>query len=125
MSRALSGDVTVRDEARAAHISYAAAHAAADRLVSRGLLFRERAAQRQLLRPTAAARALACSQPELPRLGSNQDSSDPESDVLPVTPRGNFTEQNDIDLCAKSQVVNHLLTSTISRRHARPSGVRA
>ncbi len=24
----------------------------------------------------------------LPRLGSNQDSSDPESDVLPVTPRG-------------------------------------
>src|SRR5688572_569038 len=26
--------------------------------------------------------------PELPLLGSNQDSSDPESDVLPVTPRG-------------------------------------
>ena len=25
---------------------------------------------------------------KLPRLGSNQDSSDPESDVLPVTPRG-------------------------------------
>ena len=25
---------------------------------------------------------------ELPLLGSNQDSSDPESDVLPVTPRG-------------------------------------
>jgi hypothetical protein len=25
---------------------------------------------------------------QLPRLGSNQDSSDPESDVLPVTPRG-------------------------------------
>jgi hypothetical protein len=24
----------------------------------------------------------------LPLLGSNQDSSDPESDVLPVTPRG-------------------------------------
>jgi hypothetical protein len=26
--------------------------------------------------------------PELPRQGSNLDSSDPESDVLPVTPRG-------------------------------------
>ena len=25
---------------------------------------------------------------KLPLLGSNQDSSDPESDVLPVTPRG-------------------------------------
>jgi hypothetical protein len=25
---------------------------------------------------------------QLPLLGSNQDSSDPESDVLPVTPRG-------------------------------------
>ncbi len=25
---------------------------------------------------------------ELPRQGSNLDSSDPESDVLPVTPRG-------------------------------------
>jgi hypothetical protein len=26
---------------------------------------------------------------ELPRQGSNLDSSDPESDVLPVTPQGN------------------------------------
>jgi hypothetical protein len=26
----------------------------------------------------------------LPLLGSNQDSSDPESDVLPVTPRGSY-----------------------------------
>ena len=29
--------------------------------------------------------------PKLPLLGSNQDSSDPESDVLPVTPRGKKT----------------------------------
>ncbi len=27
---------------------------------------------------------------ELPLLGSNQDSPDPESGVLPVTPRGSF-----------------------------------
>ena len=29
---------------------------------------------------------------ELPLLGSNQDSPDPESGVLPVTPRGNDGE---------------------------------
>jgi DNA-binding MarR family transcriptional regulator len=57
MTRALEGAVAVRDVARATGISYAAAHAAADRLVARGLLVRERAAQRQLLRPTGPARA--------------------------------------------------------------------
>lgn len=57
MARALEGVVAVRDVARATGVSYAAAHAAADRLVARGLLVRERAAQRQLLRPTAPARA--------------------------------------------------------------------
>ena len=30
----------------------------------------------------------------LPRQGSNLDSSDPESDVLPVTPRGNEFAEN-------------------------------
>ncbi len=57
MTRALEGAVAVRDVARATEVSYAAAHAAADRLVARGLLTRERAAQRLLLRPTALARA--------------------------------------------------------------------
>ncbi len=47
--------MAVRDVARATGVSYAAA--AADRLVARGLLIRERAAQRQLLRPTGPARA--------------------------------------------------------------------
>jgi hypothetical protein len=52
MARALTGVVTVRDVARLTLTSYAAAHAAADRLVWRGLLVRERVAQSQLLRPT-------------------------------------------------------------------------
>jgi hypothetical protein len=57
MASALAGEVTVRDVALTTHVSYAATHDAASRLVSRGLLVRERVAQRQLLRPTAAARA--------------------------------------------------------------------
>jgi DNA-binding MarR family transcriptional regulator len=56
MTRALEGGVAVRDVARATGVSYAAAHAAAGRLVGRGLLTRERSAQRQLLRPTELAR---------------------------------------------------------------------
>jgi hypothetical protein len=55
MTHALTAEVTVRDVARRTLVSYAAAHSAADRLVARGLLTRERAAQRQLLRPTAFA----------------------------------------------------------------------
>ena len=57
MASALAGEVTVRDVALTTHVSYAATHDAASRLVGRGLLVRERASQRQLLRPTAAARA--------------------------------------------------------------------
>jgi len=57
MASAIAGDVTVRDVARATDVSYAATHDAASRLVGRGLLVRERVAQRQLLRPTAAGRA--------------------------------------------------------------------
>jgi len=57
MTSALAGDVTVRDIACATHVSYAATHDAASRLVGRGLLVRERVAQRQFLRPTAAGRA--------------------------------------------------------------------
>jgi DNA-binding MarR family transcriptional regulator len=56
MTRALEGGVAVRDVARETGVSYAAAHAAAGRLVGRGLLTRERSAQRQLLRPTELAR---------------------------------------------------------------------
>ncbi len=55
MARALAGGVTVREVARAAQASYAAVHGAADRLVWRGLLLRERVARSQVLRPTAFA----------------------------------------------------------------------
>jgi len=57
MASVLAGEVTVRDVARRTEVSYAAMHDAASRLVGRGLLVRERVAQRQILRPTAAARA--------------------------------------------------------------------
>jgi hypothetical protein len=52
MARALADEVTVREVARATLTSYAAVHGAADRLVWRGLLVRERVAQSQVLRPT-------------------------------------------------------------------------
>src|SRR6267143_6928987 len=38
----------------------------------------------------SATRFIIASRFELPLLGSNQDSPDPESGVLPVTPRGSF-----------------------------------
>jgi hypothetical protein len=52
---ALAGPLTARDLARATGVSYAAAHGAADRLVARGLVQRERAGARQLLRLTGIA----------------------------------------------------------------------
>lgn len=55
MARALAGAVTVREVARLTLTSYAAVHAAADRLVWRGLLIRERVAQSQVLVPTGFA----------------------------------------------------------------------
>lgn len=55
MARALASEVTVRDVARTTLTSYAAVHSAADRLVWRGLLVRERYAQSQVLRPTKFA----------------------------------------------------------------------
>lgn len=55
MAHALAEAVTVREVARSTLTSYAAVHAAADRLVSRGLLVRERVAQSQVLRPTPFA----------------------------------------------------------------------
>src|SRR5438094_8720208 len=39
----------------------------------------------------SATRSIRASRFELPLLGSNQDSPDPESGVLPVTPRGSAT----------------------------------
>ena len=60
---ALAGPLTARDLARATGVSYAAAHGAADRLVARGLIRRERAGARQLLQLTQAASAA------LPRSG--------------------------------------------------------
>lgn len=55
MSYALAGEVTVREVARTTLTSYAAVHGAADRLVWRRLLARERVAQSQVLRPTSFA----------------------------------------------------------------------
>ena len=55
VTRALTGPLTARDLARATGVSYAAAHGAADRLVARGLVRRERAGARQLLRLTHIA----------------------------------------------------------------------
>lgn len=55
MSHALGGGATVREVARTTLSSYAAVHGAADRLVWRGLVVRERMAQSQVLRPTAFA----------------------------------------------------------------------
>ena len=55
MARALAEEVTVREVARVTLTSYAAVHGAADRLVWRGLLVRERVAQSQVLRPTSFA----------------------------------------------------------------------
>ncbi|HTA75363.1 MAG TPA: helix-turn-helix domain-containing protein [Gemmatimonadaceae bacterium] len=52
---ALSGPLTARDVARITGVSYAAAHGAADRLVARGLLRRQRAGARQMLRLTGVA----------------------------------------------------------------------
>ena len=44
---------------------------------------------------TFSSSAPTCeSDPLLPRQGSNLDSSDPESDVLPVTPRGILSDNN-------------------------------
>src|SRR5207245_10578503 len=40
----------------------------------------------------SATRLIVASRFELPLLGSNQDSPDPESGVLPVTPRGSGAE---------------------------------
>ena len=42
----------------------------------------------RLLSSQVTTKSAALSAAQLPLLGSNQDSSDPESDVLPVTPRG-------------------------------------
>src|SRR6266496_2819792 len=42
----------------------------------------------------SATRLIVASRLELPLLGSNQDSPDPESGVLPVTPRGRSLQNN-------------------------------
>jgi hypothetical protein len=55
MAHALAGGATVREVARVTQTSYAAVHGAADRLVARRLLVRERVAQSQILHPTTFA----------------------------------------------------------------------
>lgn len=52
---AAANDITVRDISRALGVSYAATHEAAEKLVRRGVLRRERRGARQLLRATATA----------------------------------------------------------------------
>ncbi len=58
MARAFLGDVTAQAVARETGVSYAAAHAAASRLVHRGMLTRERHGVRQFLSLSAYARPL-------------------------------------------------------------------
>jgi hypothetical protein len=70
-----AGDgVTAQDLAHATHISYAAAHAAASRLVQRGILFRGRAGVRQQLRLTPLAAPLFAA-PESPPPSHTTDAA--------------------------------------------------
>jgi hypothetical protein len=58
MARALTGAVTAQEIARDTGVSYAATHAAADRLVHRGMLVRHRRGVRQELSLSSYARPL-------------------------------------------------------------------
>ena len=51
----------------------------------------------------SATRLIVASRFELPLLGSNQDSPDPESGVLPITPRGTETKHGTVALFGLSE----------------------
>lgn len=63
-------------------------------------------------------RRLIAGASQLPLLGSNQDSPDPESGVLPVTPRGNFygaEGDRTPDLCSAIAALSQLSYSPVRR----------
>ena len=49
----------------------------------------------------------------LPLLGSNQDSSEPESDVLPITPRGTLTAKIGLELRFRKSVLHFGLRTSV------------
>jgi hypothetical protein len=63
MARALGGTITAQTIARATEMSYAAVHAAADRLVHRGMLVRQRQGARQELVLSEHARPILMTSP--------------------------------------------------------------
>src|SRR5436309_12827698 len=66
----------------------------------------------------SATRLNVASRFELPLLGSNQDSPDPESGVLPVTPRGSGAEgARTPDLLGAIQALSQLSYSPVGRRN--------
>ena len=54
----------------------------------------------------SATRLIVASRFELPLLGSNQDSPDPESGVLPVTPRGTVPKDYTVGSSGRARVKN-------------------
>src|SRR2546429_166421 len=56
----------------------------------------------------SATRFIIASRLELPLLGSNQDSPDPESGVLPVTPRGKETVARYASYVTRKSTPGHL-----------------
>src|SRR5438445_11184098 len=54
----------------------------------------------------SATRRIVASRCELPLLGSNQDSPDPESGVLPVTPRGTVPKDYTVGSSGRARVKN-------------------
>src|SRR6059036_1407641 len=66
----------------------------------------------------SATRMNPASRFELPLLGSNQDSPDPESGVLPVTPRGSGAEgARTPDLLGAIQALSQLSYSPVGTRN--------
>src|SRR3989475_3504210 len=57
-------------------------------------------------RRRSATRTICASRCELPLLGSNQDSPDPESGVLPVTPRGTVPKDYTVGSSGRATVKN-------------------
>ena len=54
----------------------------------------------------SATPRIAASRCELPLLGSNQDSPDPESGVLPVTPRGTVPKDDTVGSSGRARLKN-------------------
>src|SRR3989475_11019385 len=59
-------------------------------------------------RRRSATRTICASRCELPLLGSNQDSPDPESGVLPVTPRGTVPKDYTVGSSGRAAVTKQI-----------------